>query len=248
MRRTLAAVVALILLSGPAVGVASAAHEEPDRTVVGFELDPRGSATVHHTTTFDLSNDEERATYRRYADNESRRAAFRDEVVAELRAAAENGSAATGYNMTIRNATVRTHEAEGYGRIVVRAQWHALAYYDERRVIVFEPFRAGYRPDRDVAIHGPEGYRRNRTAPQPVRARRNSVLISTRTSDLSNFFAEFVDPDAATPTATSTATPTATATETPPDDGGAGDAGVAIRALVLALLPAALFVAAMRRE
>ena len=84
MRRTLAAVVALILLSAPAVGVASAAHEEPDRTVIGFELGPRGSATVHHTTAFDLSNDEERATYRRYADNESRRAAFRDEVVAEL--------------------------------------------------------------------------------------------------------------------------------------------------------------------
>ena len=244
MRRTLAAVVALILLSGPAVGVASAAHEEPDRTVVGFELDPRGSATVHHTTAFDLSNDEERATYRRYADNESRRAAFRDEVVAELRAAAENGSAATGYDMTIRNATVRTEEAGGYGRVVVRVDWHALAYYDERRVIVFEPFRAGYRPDRDVAVHGPEGYRRNRTAPPPVRARGNSVLISTRTSDLSNFFVEFVDPDAATPTATATAT----ATETPPGDGGAGDAGVVLRAVVLALLPAALFVAAMGRE
>ena len=244
MRRTLAAVVALTLLFGTAVGVASAAHEEPDRTVVGFELGPRGSATVHHTTAFDLSNDEERATYRRYADNESRRAAVRDEVVAELRAAAENGSAATGYDMTIRNATVRTEEAGGYGRVVVRVDWHALAYYDERRVIVFEPFRAGYRPDRDVAVHGPEGYRRNRTAPPPVRARQNSVLISTRTSDLSNFFVEFVDPDAPTPTATATAT----ATATPPDDGGAGDAAVAIRALVLALLPAALFVAAMRRD
>jgi hypothetical protein len=248
MRRTVAAVCAVVLLCSLFVGVAGAAHGEPDRTVLGLEVGPEGSASVYYVTSYDLSEDDERAAYERYADNESRQAEFRDAAVSELRAAAGNGSEATGYDMSIRNASVRTYEADGYGRVEVEASWHALAYYDRRRVIVFEPFRAGYRPDRDVAIHGPEGYRRNRTAPQPVRARRNSVLISTRTSDLSNFFVEFVDPDAATPTATSTATATATATETPPDDGGAGDAGVAIRALVLALLPAALFVAAMRRN
>jgi len=242
MRPTLVAVLAVVLLGSLAVGVAGAAHEEPDRTVLSLELTPEGSATVYYVTSYDLSQDDDRAAFERYADNESRRTEFRDDAVAELRAAAANGSEAAGYDMSVRNATVRTYEQDGYGRVEVEATWHALAYYDQRRVIVFEPFRSGYRPDRNVAIHGPEGYRRNRTEPGPIRARGNSVLISTRTSDFSNFFVEFVDPDAPT----TTPTPTATAT-TPPADRGDGDAGLAIRALVIALLPAALFVAAMRR-
>jgi hypothetical protein len=247
MRRTVAAVCAVVLLCSLFVGVAGAAHGEPDRTVLGLEVGSEGSASVYYVTSYDLSEDDERAAYERYADNESRQAEFRDAAVSELRAAAGNGSEATGYDMSIRNASVRTYEADGYGRVEVEASWHALAYYDRRRVIVFEPFRSGYRPDRDVAVHGPAGYRRNRTAPQPIRARRNSVLIDTRTSDFSNFFVEFVDPDAPTATSTPTATPTATATR-PADGGGFGDAAVAVRALVLALVPAALFVAAMRRR
>jgi hypothetical protein len=247
MRRALVAVLAVLVLGSVSVGVAGAAHEEPDRTVLGFELTPEGSATVYYVTSYNLSNDDERAAFERYADNETRRTEFRDDAVAELRAAAANGSAAAGYDMSIRNATVRTDEAEGYGRVEVAATWHALAYYDERRVIVFEPFRSGYRPDRNVAIHGPAGYRRNRTEPQPYRARGNSVLISTRTSDFSNFFVEFVDPDAPTTTPTPTASTSTSTATTQPADWGDGDAGLAIRALVIALLPAILFVAAMRR-
>lgn len=245
MRRTLAALVAVVLCLSLSAGVAAAAHEEPKRDILGFELDAEGGAVVYYVTSYDLSNDSERATYESYADNESRRAAFREDAVAELEAAAETGREATDYEMEIRNASVRTYEQEGYGRIEVRANWHALAFFDERRVIVFEPFRSGYRPDRDVAIHGPEGYRRNRTAPQPVRARKNSVLIDTRTSDFSTFFIEFVDPDA--PTATATPSPTDSPTPTPADDGGGG-LGLLARALLIALIPAALLVLAIRRQ
>ncbi|PSQ13529.1 hypothetical protein BRC99_03830 [Halobacteriales archaeon QS_7_69_60] len=145
--------------------------------------------------------------------------------------------------MAVRNASVRTYESEGYGRVELRADWESLAYADERRVIVAQPFRgesaaARYEPDRRVAIHGPDGYRRNRTAPNPGRARADSVLVNPDTTDFSGFFVEFVDPDA----------PTATASSTPTDDGTGGDIAVVLRALVIAVVPAALVVLAVRRR
>ena len=92
MRRTLAALAAVALCLALAAGVATAAHEEPERTILGIELKADGNATVYYVDAYDLGVDEQRATYESYADNESRRAAFRAAAVAELRAAADNGS------------------------------------------------------------------------------------------------------------------------------------------------------------
>ncbi|PSQ15504.1 hypothetical protein BRD02_06685 [Halobacteriales archaeon QS_8_69_73] len=225
------------------------------RLSVRLELEADGDAAVYYVDSYDLSDDGERARYESYADDDSRRAAFREDALAELRAAAEAGSEAADWEMAVRNASVRTYETEGYGRVELRADWESLAYADERRVIVAQPFRgdpdaAGYEPDRRVAVHGPDGYRRNRTAPNPGRARANSVLVNPDTTDFSGFFVEFVDPDA----------PTATASPTPTDDGDVGDGGpgsddgtggdiaVVLRALVIAVVPAALVVLAVRRR
>lgn len=243
MRRTFAVLAAVVLCLSLSAGVAVAAHEEPDRTALGFELGPQGEATVTWVDSYDLSNESQRATYESYAENETRQAEFREAAVADLESGAETGSEATGWDMAIQNATVRTYEADGYGRVEVRADWEAFAYYDERTVIVAQPFRNGYHPDRDLAFHGPQDYRRNRTAPQPIRARSNSVLIERR-SDYSGFFVEFVDPDA--PTESPTPTATASATGPPADDGGG--LGLVARALLLALIPAALLVLALRRS
>ena len=242
MRRTLAALAAVALCLALAAGVATAAHGEPERTILGVELEADGNATVYYVDAYDLGVNEQRATYESYADNESRRAAFRAAAVAELRAAADNGSEAGGWDMRVHDASVRTYEQDGYGRVEVRADWDYLAYADRRRVIVSQPFRAGYEPDRRVAIHGPDGYRRNRTAPNPLRARQNSVLVTSRTTDFSGFFMEFVDPDAPT------ATPTPTATAAPAGGGGGSGFGLVLRALLIALVPAALIVLAVRRQ
>ena len=212
MRRTLAALAAVALCLSAGVGVGAAAHEDPDRSLVGFELSADGNATVYYVNSYDLEDDDRRSTYESYADNESRRAEFRADAVAELETAAETGSEEAAWEMSIRNASVRTYERDGYGRVEVRAEWVRLAYADNRRVIVAQPFRgepdaAGYEPDRRVAVHGPDGYRRNRTAPNPGRARANSVLVNPDTTDFSGFFMEFVDPDA--PTATASPTPSA---------------------------------------
>ena len=257
MSRTLAALaLAAAVLCLSAAGVGSAAHEEPDRSLLGLELEADGDATVYYVDSYDLSDDGERARYESYVGNDSRRAAFREDALAELRAAAEAGGEAVAWEMAVRNASVRTYESEGYGRVELRADWENLAYAGERRGIVAQPFRgrsaeARYEPDRRVAVHGPDGYRRNRTAPNPGRARANSVLVNPGTTDFSGFFMEFVDPDA----------PTATASPTPTDDGTGGDGGsgsddgpggggiaIVLRALVIAVVPAALVVLAVRRR
>ena len=236
MRRTLAVVAAVVLCLSVGVGVGAAAHEEPDRTVLGIELSPDRNATVYYVNSYDLEDDDRRSTYESYTDNESRRAEFQADAVAELEAAAETGSEEAAWEMSIRNASVRTYEQDGYGRVEVRAEWVGLAYADDRRVIVVQPFRGGYEPDRRVAIHGPEGYQRNRTFPQPFRAQRNSVFLNPRTSNFSEFFMEFVDPDAETQTETKTG------------GNGGGEIGLVLRALVVALIPAALVVLAVRRQ
>jgi len=242
MRRVLAALAVARLCLSVAMGVGAAAHEEPERTILGIELEADGNATVYYVDAHDLGVDEQRAAYESYAENESRRAAFREAAMTELRAAAENGSEAAGWEMRVHNASVRTYEQDGYGRVEVRADWEHLAYADRRRVIVAQPFRAGYEPDRRVAIHGPDDYRRNRTAPNPLRARQNSVLVTSRTTDFSGFFMEFVDPDAPT------ATPTPAATATPAGGDGGSGFGLVLRALLVALVPAALVVLAVRRQ
>lgn len=239
MRRTIAVLAAMAICLTLAAGVATAAHEEPDRTILGIELEPDGDATVSYVTAYELANEEQRAVYEAYADNRSRLAEYRETAVAELEAAAANGSREAAWEMRIQNSSVRTYEQEGYGRVEVRVEWKRLAYADHRRVIVVQPFRSTYEPDRLVAIHGPEGYRRNRTAPSPIRARGNSVLLSPQTADFSGFFVEFVDPDAPTQTPTATATPTPS---------GGGGLGLLLRALLIALVPAALVVLAIRRQ
>ena len=99
MRGTLAVVAAVVLCLSVGVGVGAAAHEEPDRTVLGIELSPDRNATVYYVNSYDLEDNNQRSTYESYADDESRRAEFRADAVAELEAAAETGSEEAAWEM-----------------------------------------------------------------------------------------------------------------------------------------------------
>lgn len=187
------AALAVAVAAGLFAGVGAAAHEEPQRTIFGLELAADGDAAVYWVVSLDLDDEEQREVYESVAANETRQEAFREDAVADLEAAAANASAATDREMRIRNATVETYERGGYGRVQVRAVWENLAWADDERVVVTEPFAGGYEPSFDrVAIHGPEGYVRGALEPDPVRAQRNSGLWNPGTSDFSTFHAEFV--------------------------------------------------------
>ena len=252
MRRPLAAVAVLVVCTVCFAGVGAAAHEEPDRDILGLELDAEGDAVVYYVESYDLNDTDQRERYESFADNESRRVAHRDEVLAELEAAAGGGRNRTELDMRVGDGSVRTYEQGGYGRVEVRAEWENVGFYNDRRVVVTEPFRGGYAPNLSrVAIHGPDGYRRGTMQPTPLRARMNSSLWNPRTSDFSEFYAEFENPDA-----------------DPDGDGGGGDggsgggdggsggdgdggdwsdgAGAFVQALLLALVPLAIVLLALR--
>lgn len=236
MGRFLALAVAVLCCLGLFVGVGAAAHDEPDRVVLAFELDADGDAVVYHVTDYDPNRTERYETYQSYANNSTRRTELRDRVVSEWRREAAKASNRTHLDMRVHNTSVRAYERQGYGRVVVRAEWENLAFADQTRVVVTEPFRQ-WEPDREVAIHGPEGYERGFLQPSPVRARPNSALWNPRTSNFSKFYAEFRDPDAQ-----------GTATAAPDDKPRWSGAGTFLRALLIALVPVALVLLAVRRR
>lgn len=197
MRRTLVAGAVLFVCLGCLVGVGAAAHEDPEGSALGIELDAGGDAVVYHATAYDLNVTDERESYESIAGNESRRAAHRAAALEELEAAAAGGRNRTELDMRVSNGSIRTFERDGYGRVVVRAEWANLAYHHETRVVVTEPFRGGYEPGpTHVSIHGPDGYRRGPARPSPVRAQRNSATWNPRTSNFSAFYAGFEDASA----------------------------------------------------
>lgn len=239
MRRPLTLVAVLLVCTAAFTGVGAAAHEEPKRTILGLELDAEGDAVVYYIQSHNLNQSNQRERYESFAGNESKQAAHREEIIAELQGAAEVGRNRTELDMRIENGSVRTYEEGGYGRLAVRAEWENVGFYNERRVVVTEPFRGGYAPNLSrVAIHGPEGYRRGTVLPTPLRARSNSSLWNPQTSNFSKFYAEFEDPNVATEGADG-------------DGGGGGDGagdgvGVFLQALLLALVPVAIVLLAIR--
>ncbi|WP_178915771.1 hypothetical protein [Natronomonas gomsonensis] len=251
MRGTLAVAVAVVCCLAVAVGagVGAAAHEEPDRNLIGIELHADGDASVHHVSSYDLDDEQERQVYEGFAENETARQQWRDEIESQFRSMAENGSAASGRDMRVHNVSVETYEmdGEGYGRLEVHATWENFAYAESDRVIVAEPFRSSYEPfDQDrrrVAVHGPEGYVRGQLAPSPLRVQRNSALWNPSTSNFSRFYAEFTNPSTETPTDDATAETTNAA----PGEQPSGF-GTAARALLVALVPVAVALLAIRRR
>lgn len=243
MRRPLAAVAVLVVCTVCFAGVGSAAHEEPDRSILGIELDAEGDAVVYYVESHDLNDTAEQERYESFVGNESRQAVHRDEVLAGLEAAAAGGRNRTELDMRVRDGSIRTYEQGGYGRVEVRAEWENLAFYDDTRVVVTEPFRGGYAPNLSrVAIHGPGGYRRGTMQPTPIRARLNSSLWNPRTSDFSEFYAEFENPDAGSG-------------ENGGGNGGGGDGGgwsdgmgAFVQAVLIALVPVALVLLSVQRR
>lgn len=198
MRGILALVVVLALALALGVGVGAAAHDEPDRDeILGIELDPGGDATVYYIESYNLSNESERAEFEAFEDNETLRQQHRDDVVAGLEDAAAGGRERTDLDMRVEDPAIETYEQDGHGRVAVSVQWRNLAFADEERVVVTEPFAGGYAPDVNrVAIHGPPEYRRGTTQPDPARARANSSLWNPETADLSEMHMEFTAPGA----------------------------------------------------
>lgn len=242
MRRTLAVVLMVACCLAATAGLAGGVHNESTEDTLAIELMADGDAEVHHITAYNLSVEEERSAYEELANNETARIEHREETMSDLEAAAATGRNGSDLDMRVRDPTVETYERNGTGFVSVTVTWENLAYHNETLVAVAEPFRSGYQPDRDVTIHGPEGYRRGVTQPSPSIARLNSAAWSVEVADFSNFYANFQRHETTTTESAETATPA-------PDDEGLKGVGVFLQAFALAALPvAALLLALQRRE
>ncbi|MFT4884901.1 MAG: hypothetical protein ACI8U4_002419 [Natronomonas sp.] len=247
MRRTLAVVFLTACCLAATAGLAGGVHDESTDDTLGIELTPDGDAEVFHVTTYNLSVDEEQSAYDAIADNETAQAEHREEVMSDLQAAAATGRNGSELDMRVRDPAVETYERDGYGYVTVTATWENLAYHNETMVVVTEPFRSSYEPDRDVTVHGPEGYRRGFVQPSPGVARLNSAVWSEETTDFSEFYAGFNEHDGGTETAAGDSADGPDATTAAPDRGLEG-VGTFARALTLAALPVAALLLALRRR
>jgi hypothetical protein len=270
-------VVVFALAAGAGLG-AAAHEEPDRTDIFGVELEPDGDATVYHVTAYDLGDDQQRQQYESVADNETAKQEWRRAVTTQLERAAETGREATGGNleMEVSNVSLRTEtvvddggdEPERFGRVEVTAEWEHLAYHSgafdlegvaDPYVVVIEPFSEGYEPSHvslhpvggplsRVSIHGPEGYERStRSAPDQLRAQRNSMLWNPLTSNFSNFYALYTGTGGGA-TGGEGATDGQADQGTPDGEGGSSGAGVALRALVFALVAAAVVVLALRQR
>ncbi|MEF8808502.1 DUF7345 domain-containing protein [Natronomonas sp.] len=247
MRRTLAVVFLMTCCLAATAGLVGGVHDESTDDTLGFELAADGDAEVVHVTTYNLSVAEEQSAYAAFADNETARADHREAVMSDFQAAAATGRNGSALDMRVRDSAVETYERDGYGYVTVTATWENLAYHNETMVVVTEPFASGYEPDRDVTIHGPEGYQRGVVHPSPGLARLNSAVWSEDTTDFSEFYAGFNEHDGGTETAAGDSADGPDATTAAPDRGLEG-VGTFARALTLAALPVAALLLALRRR
>lgn len=240
MRRGLLAVAVVIALCGVGLALAGSAagtHEQPDRTVFAVLLEADGDAEVVSVTSYDLGDDEEREAYESLRDDGTEQADRRDAFVAEIEEQAARSAEATGREMRVHGAEVRTYEDETeegdeYGRFEIRVRWDGLAAVDGESVVVTEPFAGGYEPDRRIAVHGPDGYVRDAVRPEPEFAGRDSGMWNPEAVDLEGFEARFV----------------AEGQVGTPEDPGWSGSRTFLGAAALALIPVLVVLAAHRRR
>lgn len=246
MRRafpTVATAIPLVALAATAVLLAAlvvpvgAVHDANSQFVVELEAD--GDATVTVVDEYDLANESQRATFETIRDNESRQADRAAAVTDRLRTGAAEASSTTGREMAVSEATVNVTTENDTGVVRVRAQWTGLAAVDREDgyVQVSEPFATGFAVERPLAVHGPQGFTRAATHPEPGRALKNAAFWAGD-RDLDGFRARFTGP-------VSTPSGTPTATVAPVTVGGLS---ALANAAALALVPMLLLVAAFRRE
>jgi hypothetical protein len=247
MRWTLAALLALACALSVAAVPAGAVHETGSSFTLFLHTD--GSADVVLTQRYDLTNATRRAAFERLEANESARTTEREAFHARLVSAAERGTARTNRTMAIADPRIEVKRFENdTGQVVLSATWEVLLVVEPRAdgfdyLEVSEPFASGFAPNHTLAIHGPEGFLRAGTAPDPAVARKNSAMWGA-TADLTGFQVRFAGSVGAgrggeeTPTAT--AVP---ATQTPRPPQGAGRF---VGAVLLALIPALAVVGWLR--
>lgn len=154
------------------------AAAQPDEEQFLVELDAEGNADVSMTFAYDLDSDDERAAFEALRENTTAQTASIERFENRVTAVADDASAATDREMSVRSADIELYRSGDVGGVVLSLQWTNLAALDGDRLTVTEPFASGFDPDRPFAVVLPDGYDIATTTPEP-----SSVDDSTVTWD-----------------------------------------------------------------
>lgn len=196
-----AVLVATIVLAAtvpatPATGT-SLARQIGERPSFVVNLHEDGSAQMAATVTFDLDTATGAAAFAKFKHNETAREHLRQTFRARMRAAAANGTNATGREMTVERVSIDLWTAGSgtVGVIVLSAQWTGLAAVGNGSLVVTEPFASGFQPDRPFVLTWPGGYALHSATPEPDSTTRTSATWPAD-STLEGFEVRLVESDA----------------------------------------------------
>ena len=213
------------------------AAAQPDEEQFLVELDAEGNADVSMTFAYDLDSDDEQAAFEALRENTTAQTASIERFENRVTAVADDASAATDREMSVRSADIELYRSGDVGVVVLSLQWTNLAALDGDRLTVTEPFASGFDPDRPFAVVLPDGYDIATTTPEP-----SSVDDSTVTWDAGVTLDEFELAAEA-----DTGTGDAGADDTSPDEDDTEDAvGFGVVTAVVSLLSVAAL--AVRRR
>lgn len=154
--------------AGVAVGGATAQEAEPSDGQYLLELEASGDAEVVVSTELDLTDDDQRATFEQFEDEEYRESAA-ERFENDTRFVSEVANEQVDREMRIGEVTVEPTTSSGgeVGVVTYRFRWEALAAADDGRVTLSEPFSLYDELDRELVVVAPEGYELTSAAPDP---------------------------------------------------------------------------------
>lgn len=161
-----ATLLATVLLVAAAAFVPAPTAASPSDGAVTVELDADGSATLTVTYAFDLAGDE-REAFEALREDGDARADARERSETRMASVAADATAETGREMHVSEATIDATVEDGVGFVHLSVEWSNLAAVEDGRLILSEPFASGYRTDRPVTVHVPEGYTIESADPAP---------------------------------------------------------------------------------
>ena len=189
MKRALLAVAVACLLASPVSAGPPAQTDEidPDDVVLSVAVEESGDAvwTVEYRVRLDTESQE--TAFQEYRnDVESDTATYRERFHNRMNATAEDASAATGREMTIRNVTVTTDREElpqAYGVVTYRFRWTNFAATEGDRLVVGDAVDGLFLDNETtLVVEGPDGYAVDGATPPPTETRTDAVVWEGPTS------------------------------------------------------------------
>lgn len=143
------------------------AHGEHSTTpALEFKLQDTGDAEVTLRLTYNLSSDEQQASFESIANNESYKSALANQTRERLSNIANQTSQSLNRSMDFVNTSTSIETVDQTGIVEITGTWTNLAAVNGNTLAVTEPFISGFETDRNVVVYVPSGYTTTTVTPE----------------------------------------------------------------------------------